>query len=80
MPFNASVHFHGIEYVVASRLIIFSLYTDQYRQTGTPWSDGVPGLTQWAILPGQSFRYKWHANTYGTYWYVLLVNYYFVMY
>lgn len=60
----------------------FSLYTDQYRQAGTPWSDGVSGLTQWGIQPGESFTYKWNANTYGTYWYVLLAYYSirFIMY
>ncbi|KAL1974849.1 hypothetical protein VTN31DRAFT_5053 [Thermomyces dupontii] len=51
LPFNTTVHFHGIE------------------QLNTAWSDGVPGLTQWAIQPGESFKYQWHANTYGTYWY-----------
>lgn len=41
------------------------------RQLNTAWSDGVPGVTQWAIKPGESFRYQWHANTYGTYWFDL---------
>ncbi|KAH6874753.1 multicopper oxidase-domain-containing protein [Thelonectria olida] len=36
---------------------------------GTPWSDGVPGVTQDAIAPGCSFRYKWKATQYGSYWY-----------
>ncbi|KAF8466319.1 conidial pigment biosynthesis oxidase Arb2 [Kalaharituber pfeilii] len=51
MPFNTTIHWHGIE------------------QAGTPWSDGVPGLTQRPIEPGQTYIYKWNANTYGTYWY-----------
>ncbi|KAE8150101.1 multicopper oxidase-domain-containing protein [Aspergillus avenaceus] len=39
------------------------------EQIGTPWSDGVPGLTQKPILPGETFTYKWTATDYGTYWY-----------
>lgn len=35
----------------------------------TPWSDGVPGVTQRQILPGGSFIYKWTATQYGEYWY-----------
>jgi FtsP/CotA-like multicopper oxidase with cupredoxin domain len=35
----------------------------------TPWADGVSGLTQWAIKPGDKYRYQWKATTYGTYWY-----------
>ncbi|KAJ5191558.1 Multicopper oxidase type 2 [Penicillium cinerascens] len=51
MPFNTSIHFHGIE------------------QHNTPWSDGVPGLTQKPIEPGRSWTYRWKATQYGTYWY-----------
>ncbi|RGP70386.1 hypothetical protein FLONG3_7457 [Fusarium longipes] len=36
---------------------------------GTPWSDGVPGVTQHPIKPGCSFTYKFHATQYGSYWY-----------
>jgi len=35
----------------------------------TPWSDGVPGVTQREIPPGGSFVYKWTASQYGEYWY-----------
>jgi FtsP/CotA-like multicopper oxidase with cupredoxin domain len=35
----------------------------------TPWSDGVPGLSQRPIQPGKSFKYKWTATNYGSYWY-----------
>jgi FtsP/CotA-like multicopper oxidase with cupredoxin domain len=31
--------------------------------------DGVPGLTQDAVLPGQEFVYRFLANQVGTYWY-----------
>lgn len=51
LPFNTSVHFHGIE------------------QKGTPWADGVSGLSQWAIKPGQTYKYQWTATQKGTYWY-----------
>lgn len=51
MPFETSIHFHGIE------------------QRNTPWSDGVPGLTQKPIQSGQSWTYRWKATQYGTYWY-----------
>lgn len=39
------------------------------EQRGSPWSDGVPGLSQRPIEPGETYIYKWQANTYGTYWY-----------
>ncbi|KAI0441959.1 multicopper oxidase [Xylaria telfairii] len=51
MPFNTTMHFHGIE------------------QVNTPWSDGVPGITQREIKPGASFSYRWKADQYGEYWY-----------
>ncbi|KAL2367389.1 conidial pigment biosynthesis oxidase Arb2/brown2, variant 2 [Blastomyces gilchristii SLH14081] len=51
LPFETSIHFHGIS------------------QHGTPWSDGVPDVTQRAIQPGESFLYRWTAVEYGAYWY-----------
>ncbi|KAI0856131.1 multicopper oxidase [Xylaria cubensis] len=51
MPYNTTMHFHGIE------------------QLATPWSDGVPGVTQREIQPGASFSYRWTATQYGEYWY-----------
>lgn len=39
------------------------------HQDTTPWSDGVPGVTQRHIQPGKSFVYEWDANQYGSYWY-----------
>lgn len=35
---------------------------------GTPWSDGVPGVTQYAIAPGCSFTYRYQVLQYGSYW------------
>ncbi|KAG8742441.1 hypothetical protein FRC10_001408 [Ceratobasidium sp. 414] len=34
-------------------------------QFGTPWSDGVPGLTQYPIKPGQNFVYNFTVNQSG---------------
>nr|QDK64758.1 AshL [Aschersonia paraphysata] len=39
------------------------------QQEGTPWSDGVLGLSQKPILPGESFVYKFKASPPGTHWY-----------
>lgn len=39
------------------------------EQLNTPWSDGVPGVSQWPIEPGEKFLYKWTATQYGSYWY-----------
>ncbi|KAL7918087.1 Cupredoxin [Trichoderma austrokoningii] len=36
---------------------------------GTPWSDGVPGLSQRAIPPGGHFVHEFSASQYGSYWY-----------
>lgn len=38
-------------------------------QLNTPWSDGVPGLSQRPIKPGAFFVYKWKATQYGSYFY-----------
>lgn len=39
-------------------------------QQGTPFMDGVPGVTQCPIAPnGHSFTYKFHASIYGSSWY-----------
>lgn len=39
------------------------------RQQGTPWSDGVPGLSQSPIHPGDTFVYKFKATPAGNHWY-----------
>lgn len=39
------------------------------RQLETPWSDGTPGLTQYAIQSGDSYTYTWTADEPGTYFY-----------
>lgn len=40
-----------------------------FLQTGTPWMDGVPGVSQCPIAPGKSFTYRFRAELYGTSWY-----------
>ncbi|KAL1727350.1 Cupredoxin [Schizophyllum commune] len=37
-------------------------------QRGSPWSDGVPGVSQKAIQPGGNFTYRWNAHQTGLYW------------
>lgn len=39
------------------------------QQSKTPWADGVPGLTQYAIKPGESYMYRWTAEEQGGYFY-----------
>lgn len=46
-----------------------SLHWHGLLQQGTPWEDGVPGITQCPIAPGQSFTYSFQADLYGTSWY-----------
>lgn len=74
LPFNTSIHFHGIEYDWLFKMNKLHWNTrltwiGMWRQQNTPWSDGVSGLSQWAILPGARHVYKWKATQYGTYWY-----------
>ncbi|KAF6828313.1 laccase-1 precursor [Colletotrichum plurivorum] len=38
------------------------------HQLHTPWMDGVSGITQCPIVPGNTFTYRWRASTYGTTW------------
>jgi FtsP/CotA-like multicopper oxidase with cupredoxin domain len=40
----------------------------------TPWSDGVPGVSQRPIAPAGTFTYKFRATQYGSYWYHSHVN------
>ncbi|KAF7560107.1 hypothetical protein G7046_g4047 [Stylonectria norvegica] len=46
-----------------------TLHFHGIEMSSTPWSDGVPGVTQRPILPGSSFEYKFEATQYGSYWY-----------
>lgn len=40
-----------------------------FLQTGTPWEDGVPSVSQCPIIPGSSYTYNFRAELYGTSWY-----------
>ncbi|KIX96559.1 uncharacterized protein Z520_07825 [Fonsecaea multimorphosa CBS 102226] len=46
-----------------------SLHWHGLLQQGTPFEDGVPGITQCPIAPGQTFTYTFNADLYGTSWY-----------
>ncbi|KAH6719548.1 laccase TilA [Leptodontidium sp. MPI-SDFR-AT-0119] len=60
----------NVEFVVHNQLpFATTIHFHGIEQFHTPWSDGVPGLTQSGILPGETFVYKWKAEQYGTYWY-----------
>lgn len=46
-----------------------SMHWHGMLQTNTNWNDGVPGVTQCPIAPGQSYTYTFKASLYGTSWY-----------
>ncbi|RMD44879.1 hypothetical protein DV735_g374, partial [Chaetothyriales sp. CBS 134920] len=46
-----------------------SLHWHGLLQRGTPYEDGVPGITQCPIAPGETFTYSFNADLYGTSWY-----------
>jgi FtsP/CotA-like multicopper oxidase with cupredoxin domain len=46
-----------------------SVHFHGIRQLGTPWADGVPGISQKPILPGTEHVYSWVAEESGTYFY-----------
>ena len=46
-----------------------SIHWHGFLQKGTPWEDGVPGVTQCPITPGKTFTYQFRASLYGTSWY-----------
>ncbi|KAI0594230.1 multicopper oxidase [Biscogniauxia sp. FL1348] len=46
-----------------------SIHYHGIEMLGTPWSDGVPGITQINIQPGCAFTHKWKATQHGSYFY-----------
>ncbi|PGH10994.1 hypothetical protein AJ79_05145 [Helicocarpus griseus UAMH5409] len=59
-----------VEVVVKNSLPVeTAIHFHGISQQGTPWSDGVPDVTQRPIQPGQTFIYRWTAVEYGSYWY-----------
>lgn len=45
-----------------------SIHWHGIKQDGTPWNDGVPGVTQCTIPPGESFLYEFKLDAPGTLW------------
>ncbi|TIA84715.1 hypothetical protein E3P99_04123 [Wallemia hederae] len=45
-----------------------TMHAHGITQQGSMYSDGVPGVSQHPIQPGQNFTYTWQANEYGLYW------------
>ncbi|XVF05645.1 hypothetical protein REPUB_Repub05bG0190500 [Reevesia pubescens] len=39
------------------------------RQIGTPWADGTASISQCAIIPGETFEYRFTVDKPGTYFY-----------
>ncbi|KAE8378045.1 multicopper oxidase-domain-containing protein [Aspergillus bertholletiae] len=59
-----------VEFLVINHLPInTTVHFHGIEQSGTPWSDGTPGLSQRPIKPGDHFLYKWRATQYGSYFY-----------
>ncbi|KAK7413172.1 hypothetical protein QQX98_007951 [Neonectria punicea] len=70
MPFDTTIHFHGIIGLPPSQPVDQSLIKPSgIEMLHTPWSDGVPGLTQVPIPPGSSFSHRWTATQHGSHWY-----------
>lgn len=60
-----------IELTVENLLPVgISIHFHGVLQKGTPWSDGVPGITQYAILSGDTYKYVFQLrDQYGASWY-----------
>ncbi|TKA31638.1 hypothetical protein B0A50_01715 [Salinomyces thailandicus] len=44
-----------------------TLHWHGFKQTGTPWYDGSPGIGQCPIVPGKTLKYRFRAEQYGHY-------------
>jgi FtsP/CotA-like multicopper oxidase with cupredoxin domain len=59
-----------VEFVVHNYLpFSTTIHFHGITQLLTPWSDGVPGVSQMPIAPGATFVYEWTADEYGQYFY-----------
>lgn len=59
-----------VEFVVNNYLpFSTTIHFHGITQLNTPWSDGVPGVSQMPIAPGAKYVYKWTADEYGQYFY-----------
>jgi len=68
-PLKATVG-DDIEFLVHNNLPnSTTIHFHGIEQKGSPWSDGVPGLSQKVIQPGTSYLYKWTATESGVYFY-----------
>ena len=78
---NQTVHFPGpqievclndtIDLYLENRLQTesISIHWHGIHQKASPWMDGVQQVTQYPVLPGQTFHYKFIADKVGTHWY-----------
>ncbi|KAK3615433.1 hypothetical protein LTR56_026587 [Elasticomyces elasticus] len=59
-----------IEVAVTNGLTVegTAIHWHGFLQTGTPYMDGTPGVTQCPIAPGKTFTYRFRAELYGTSW------------
>lgn len=56
--------------VINNGPVPFAIHWHGIHQIGSPEMDGVPGLSQWNIYPGESYTYRFKlVNQYGGYWY-----------
>ncbi|KAH7325751.1 Cupredoxin [Stachybotrys elegans] len=46
-----------------------SVHYHGIEMRGTPWADGVPGVTQRPIAPGCMYTYEFETTQAGSYWY-----------
>ncbi|KAK0467199.1 Cupredoxin [Desarmillaria tabescens] len=57
-----------VEFVVINNTTeTLTMHFHGIEQKGTPWSDGVPGVTQPIIQPGNNFTHCWNATQHGFY-------------
>ncbi|KKK20160.1 hypothetical protein AOCH_006457 [Aspergillus ochraceoroseus] len=62
--------YDDVEFLVTNAMpFATTVHFHGIAQLGTPWSDGVPGLSQDLIQPGGWFLYEWTAADYGSYAY-----------
>ncbi|PPJ54407.1 hypothetical protein CBER1_07364 [Cercospora berteroae] len=60
----------NIEITVTNRLDEgTAIHLHGFLQKGTPYMDGVPGVHQCPIAPGETFVYRTRAELYGSAWY-----------
>ena len=59
-----------VDFVVNNNLPdVTGIHFHGIGQKATPYSDGVPGVSQYVIQPGTAYMYQWTATDSGTYFY-----------